>query len=179
VIVFWDESGASLLPVTRRTWAPRGHTPVISHRFNWKRTSMAAALCYGSRGGGAALAFYHQPGAYDTDSLIGALGQLRRFLGGQKATLVWDGLPAHRSKLMRAWLGRQRSWLVVEPLPAYAPELNPVEPLWSNLKGVELANLAGDSLDEVIAAAERGVQRIRGTHPLAFSFLRHCGLSLW
>jgi transposase len=74
---------------------------------------------------------------------------------------VWDGLPAHRSKLMRAWLGRQRSWLVVEPLPAYAPELNPVEPLWSDLKGVELANLAGDSLDDGTAAAERGIQRIR------------------
>jgi hypothetical protein len=44
VIVFWDESGASLLPVTRRTWAPRGHTPVIRHHFKWKRCSMAAAL---------------------------------------------------------------------------------------------------------------------------------------
>ena len=91
--MFWDESGASLLPVTRRTWAPRGRTPVICHRFKWKRVSMAAGLCYGSRGGGAALAFHHQVGAYDTDTLIGALEQLRRFLGGQKATLVWDGLP--------------------------------------------------------------------------------------
>jgi hypothetical protein len=44
VIVFWDESGASLLPVTRRTWAPRGITPVIRHHFKWKRASMAAAL---------------------------------------------------------------------------------------------------------------------------------------
>jgi hypothetical protein len=44
---------------------------------------------------------------------------------------------------------------------------------------VELANLAGESLDDVIAAAERGIQRIRGTPQLAFSFLRHCGLSLW
>jgi transposase len=177
--VFWDESGASLLPVTRRTWAPRGHTPVIRHRFKWKRVSMAAGLCYGSRGGGAQLAFHHQVGAYDTDMLIGALEGLRRFLGGQKATLVWDGLPAHRSKLMRAWLRRQRSWLVVEPLPGYAPELNPVEPLWSNLKGVELANLAGDSLDDVVAAAERGIHRIRRAHHLPFSFLRCCGLSLW
>jgi hypothetical protein len=91
---------------------------------------------------------------------------------------VWDGLPVHRSKAMRAWLRRQRHWLVVEPLPGYAPELNPVEALWSNLKGVELANLAGDTLDEVITAAERGIQRIRGTHHLAHSFLRHCGLSL-
>jgi hypothetical protein len=84
---------ASLLPVTRRTWAPRGHPPVIRHHFKWKRASMAAALCYGSLGGGAAVAFHHQPGAYDTDTLIGALGQLGRFLGGQKATLVWDGCP--------------------------------------------------------------------------------------
>ncbi len=76
-------------------------------------------------------------------------------------------------------LRRQRSWLVVEPLPAYAPDLNPVEPLWSNLKGVELANLAGDTLDEVIAAAERGIQRIRHAHHLPFSFPRSCGLSLW
>jgi hypothetical protein len=133
---------------------------------------MAAGLCYGSRGGGAAVAFHHQVDAYDTDTLIQALEQLRRFLGGQKATLVWDGLPAHRSRAMRAWL-------VVEPLPAYAPELNPVEPLWASLKGVELANLAGDTLDDVITAAERGIQRIRDTHHLAFSFLRYCGLSLW
>ena len=122
---------------------------------------MAAALCYGSQGGGAAVAFHRQVDAYDTDSLIDALGELRRFLGGQKATLLWDGLPAHRSKAMRAWLGRQRHWLVVEPLPGYAPELNPVEALWSNLKGVELANLAGDTLHDVITAAERGIQRIR------------------
>ena len=140
---------------------------------------MAAGLCYGSRGGGAQVAFHHQVGAYDTTTLIAALGELRQFLGGQKATLVWDGLPAHRSKLMRAWLGRQRSWLVVEPLPGYAPDLNPVEGLWSSLKGVELANLAGERLDEVVAAAERGIARIRASHHLAFSFLRYCGLSLW
>jgi len=125
------------------------------------------------------VAFHRQVDAYDTDSLIGALGELRRFLGGQKATLLWDGLPAHRSKAMRAWLGRQRRWLVVEPLPGYAPELNPVEALWSNLKGVELANLAGDTLQDVITAAEHGIQRIRATHHLAYSFLRHSGLSLW
>jgi transposase len=141
--------------------------------------SLAAALCYGSQGGGAAVAFHRQVDAYDTDTLIGALGELRRFLGGQKATLLWDGLPAHRSKAMAAWLRRQRSWLVVEPLPGYAPDLNPVEALWSSLKGVELANLAGDTLQEVIAAAERGIHRIRQTHHLAYSFLRYCGLPLW
>jgi transposase len=151
---------------------------VIRHHFKWKRVSMAAGLCYGSRGGGQ-LAFHHQQDAYDTDTLIGALEGLRHFLGGHKATLLWDGLAAHRSHAMHAWLRRQRSWLVMEPLPAYAPELNPVEPLWASLKDVELANLAGESLDDVIAAAERGIHRIRRSHHLPFSFLRYCGLSLW
>ena len=44
---------------------------------------------------------------------------------------------------------------------------------------MELAKLAGDTLQEVTAAAERGIQPIRATHWLAFAFLRHCGLSLW
>jgi transposase len=57
------------------------------------------------------------------------LGELRRFLGGEKANLLWDGLPSHRSNATRAWLATQRRWLVVERLPAYAPELNPVEGL--------------------------------------------------
>jgi hypothetical protein len=67
---------------------------------------MATAICYGSNGGGAAVCFHHQEGAYDTGTLIGALEELRGFLGGQKATLVWDGLPAHRSQAMRRWMVR-------------------------------------------------------------------------
>jgi transposase len=102
-------------------------------------------------------------------------------LGGQKATLLWDGLPAHRSKAMAAWIASQRHWLVVERLPGYAPELNPTEALWGNLKGKggELAYVAGDTLEEVIGAAQRGIDRVRRTPHLPYSFLRHCGLDLW
>jgi transposase len=35
----------------------------------------------------------------------------------------------------------QRRWLSVERLPGDAPELNPVESAWRNVKGQELANL--------------------------------------
>ena len=131
-LVFFDESALSLTPNVRRTWAPRGQPPTLTHSFNWKKASMAAAVCYGVRGGGAQLAFHITAGNYDTDTLIEVLGELRRFLGGEKATLLWDGLPAHRSNAMRLWLATQRSWLVVERLPACAPELNPVEGLWSS-----------------------------------------------
>jgi hypothetical protein len=148
------------------------------HPFNWKKTSMAAGLCYGVRGGGAQLAFHITAGSYNTDTLIEVLGELRKFLGGEKATLLWDGLPAHHSRAMRTWLATQRAWLVVERMPAYAPELNPVEGLWSSLKAVELANLCGPILAEVIAQAHRGIDRVRRTPHLAYSFLRRTGLSV-
>ncbi len=168
----------SLTPNVRRTWAPRGQPPTLVHPFNWKRASMAAALCYGVGGSGAQLCFHVQAGNYNTDTLIGALAGLRRFLGGQKATLLWDGLPAHRSKQMHAFIASQRHWLVVERLPAYAPDLNPVEGLWSTLKAVELANLTFPTLAGMIEQAHRGIQRVRQTPHLAYSFLRRTGLSV-
>jgi hypothetical protein len=61
----------------------------LTHPFNWKKASMAAALCYGVRGGGAQLCFHITAGNYDTtDTLIEVLGELRRFLGGEKATVL-------------------------------------------------------------------------------------------
>ena len=42
---------------------------------------------------------------------------------------------------MLQYLVRARAWLTVERLPGYAPELNPVEQIWGNIKGRELANL--------------------------------------
>jgi hypothetical protein len=150
----------------------------LTHPFNWKKASMAAAICYGVRGSGAQVCFHVRAGNYDTNSLIGVLEELRRFLAGEKATLLWDGLPSHRSAAMRSWLNNQRSWLVVERLPAYAPELNPVEGLWSSLKAVELANLTSPTLAQVIDQAHQGVERVRRTPQLAYSFLRHTGLSV-
>jgi transposase len=66
----------------------------------------------------------------------------------------------------------------VEYLPAYAPDLNPVEGLWANLKGVELANRACGSLEELAAAAERGIGRVRGEPELLFGFLHQAELPL-
>jgi hypothetical protein len=57
-------------------------------------------------------------------------------------------------------------------------ELNPVQGLWSSLKAVELANLTSPTLAEVIHQAHQGIERVRRTPHLAYSFLRHAGLSV-
>ncbi len=45
-IFFQDESGVSQRPSIRRTWAPKGETPILIHAFNWPKISSCAALGY-------------------------------------------------------------------------------------------------------------------------------------
>ena len=74
---------------------------------------MAAACCYGADGTSAELVFGMRAGTYDEDSLIGFVEELHAHLGEEKVSLIWDGLPSHRSKKMKACIVSQRSWLVV------------------------------------------------------------------
>lgn len=177
-LVFEDESGLSTQPVVRRTWAPRGETPVLTHPFrHWERLSIAAALAFRWDGRRSRLFFQTRKGPYSAPSLIGFLRQLKRHFRRGRVILLWDGLPAHRSRRMRAYLAAQRDWLIVERLPAYAPELNPAEPLFGNVKGVDLANHGGD-LPALTTALRNGMARVRRRRDLAFAFLQQAGLSV-
>jgi hypothetical protein len=175
-IIFQDESGISERPPVRRTWAPKGETPVLIHAFNWKKLSICAALGYRWDGQRCRLWFQTRPGSYNDESLIAFLRDLKKHLRGQKAVLIWDGLPAHKSRQMKQYLESQRSWLQVEMLPGYSPDLNPVEDLWGNVKGQELANRCVEGLGEAEAAVRNGMERVRQSE-LPFSFLRHATLS--
>jgi DDE superfamily endonuclease len=139
---------------------------------------MAAALGYRPDGSAARLCFHLQQPSYNTDCLIGVLEQLAGFYTGHKVVLLWDGLSAHWSIKMRAWLDSQHDWLTAERLPAYAPELNPVEGLWANLKDLELANRPTTTLAEVADATEQGIQRVCKHDSLVVGFLDHTGLTL-
>ena len=177
LIVFEDESGVSLLPSVRATWAPRGQTPVLRHPFNWKRLSLAGALAYEPDGSDAHLFFELRPGAYNDETLIEFLTFLNE-REQRRVLLIWDGLPSHRSRRMSEWIASQRQWLSVERLPGYAPDVKPIEQAWGSLKSKELANLCSDTIDEVADSAEEGLDRISSDAALCFAFLRHSGLRL-
>ena len=140
-----DESGISLTPPVRRTWASMGQTPIIRTPFNAKRMSMAAVLADASE---AKVMFGGQPGADNDPNSITFMRQLRHQLPGDKVTLIWRGpsSPAGREDALVP--PSQRSWLVVERRGDYAPDLNAVEGLWSNLNGTQLANLCVDAIAE-------------------------------
>jgi transposase len=79
------------------------------------------------------------PGAIRSPQIIEFLSHLLRHIPG-KLLIVWDGLPGHRSRATWEFIREQRGRLWVEFLPGYAPELNPVEYLWSHWKQHELPN---------------------------------------
>ncbi len=164
--------------MVRRTWAPRGETPVLRHTGgHWKRLSIAGALAFRWDGCAVRFFFQTQPGTYTDARLITFVQALKRHFCGARVLLIWDGLGAHKSRRMRHYLAQQRGWLTVERLPAYAPELNPVEQVWGNVKTRELANICAADLAELRSPLRRGFGRIRREPELAAGFLCHAGLA--
>lgn len=172
-ILFQDESGFSQQPSVRTSWTPRGKTPILRPRGNhWSRVSVSAALGFRWDGKAARLFARTKPDSYNAVSLIQFLKQLNRFAGrGQRVILIWDHLPAHRSRLMKQFLQDQHPWLDIEWLPGYSPDLNPTEGVWNNIKAREMANLCPDALNEATDSFRRGLRRLSHTARLPFSFL--------
>lgn len=175
LIVFQDESGLSLIPPLCRTWAPRGETPIIRHSFAWKKLSMSGALAYRWDGSFFKLVFQIIPGSYRTDTLVNFLELLARQCPNRRIILIWDKLPAHRSRLVAEAIARLRRIEIVW-LPGYAPELNPTEYIWANIKRRELANRESPDLGLLRKTAWKGIRRVRRRQTLPLAFLQHAGL---
>lgn len=130
-----------LAPLVRRSLAPRGQTPILKqdggHR---QKVSVIAALSLSPKRRRSHLLFQSVPNAgYDGVRTAQFLRYLLRHLRGN-VLLVWDRGSHHRAKVVRDLLAKYPR-LTIEYLPPYAPELNPVEYLWSPLKGSKLANV--------------------------------------
>jgi transposase len=174
-LAFVDESGFSLKPSIRRTWAPRGHTPLLKHRFNWKRLNAIGALVCEADGSQPDLLLTLQAETIKYDAVIGFVEDLHQQVPG-RITLLIDHLPAHRHEEVQTYFDANKDWLTVEWFPAYAPELNPIECVWSSTKGKPLANLAPDRIEELERAINRAHRRVRKQPSKLQEMLVHSGL---
>jgi len=98
---------------------------VLQCHFNWKTLSAITGVTWWN------FYFCLFPGAIRSPQIIQFLAHLLRHIPG-KLLIVWDGLPGHRSRAVWQFVQQQRGRLWLEYLPGYAPELNPVEYLWSH-----------------------------------------------
>jgi len=133
LIVFIDESGISERPTRVRTWAPKGQTPVIQFHFNWNHVSVIAGLTRTN------CLFRLHEGSIKKEEIVAFLKALKAHLR-QPLLVIWDGLRAHRSRVVREYLDSIKGHIQIAFLPAYSPDLNPVEYLWAWLKRHALAN---------------------------------------
>lgn len=173
---FWDESGISEKAATRRTWAPKGITPTIISAFNWKKLSLSGIIIAAPSGRRPKLLIRICGGAIKSPLIVRYIKELKKHLTGKKLLLFWDGLPAHRSKLIKEYLKSQKHWLKVERFPAYAPELNPIEYLWSSMKRKDLANLPPKGIGHLKQRVYFSKKRISGDERLLKGFLKASGL---
>lgn len=162
-IVFVDESGLSERPTRVRTWSPKGQTPTLQYHFNWHQLSVIAGVTI--------YRFYFRlfPGSIKGPQVIEFLKALHRQIR-RKLLVIWDGLPAHRSRLVKDYLEAQNGALQIERLPAYAPELNPAEYVWGQLKYHELPNFCAKDFAQLNDVARRRLRSMQRRPSLIKAF---------
>jgi transposase len=166
-ILFIDESGFYPLPSVVRTYAPVGQTPILQEWYTRDHLSAISAISPEGK-----LYFHAQDYSMKSADVVVFLEHLLREVPG-RLIIIWDGAPIHRSRVIKAFLANGAAQrLHVERLPAYAPELNPGEGLWEQLKGVELRNLCCVNIPHLRHELRDAVKRVRRKPRVLQGFFR-------
>jgi transposase len=152
--MFQDEARFGRITDIRRAWAPYPLRPICCAMLTHEYTYAYAAVDADS-GHLDSLILPH----VNTDCMQIFLEEVASRHPGEKIVMVLDGAGWHASKTLRV-----PDNIRLLPLPAYAPELNPVEHLWDELREKFFNNLAFDSinaLEDHLEAALRTFEQER------------------
>jgi transposase len=177
-LAFLDESGFMLTPSERRTWAPRGRTPILDAWDRRDRISAISSITVSPRNRRLNLYFDLLPDNTNVhaEDIVAYLRQLKARLG--PLTVIWDGSKLHdKSRLVRAFLAEHPE-IKTERLPAYAPEMNPDELVWAWTKYGRLGNLAAANTDWLRAYIINEMAYVRKHPELLASFIEKTHLPL-
>lgn len=165
-----DESGAFLSPLVRRTLAPRGRTPILKVPGRKRqKVSLIAALSVSPRRGRLGLYFHSYDERHITQHEAAAfLRDLLQHLRGP-VHLVWDRGSTHKGEAIRK-VTKDYPRLTIHWLPPYAPEINPVEYVWANLKYGRMANYTPKDLAELDRRVERVMKETKHDQERLVSF---------
>jgi len=157
-IVFADESGFLLIPHVAKTWAPRGQTPVIHHRYRRDKISVISGVSVSPKRQRLGLFYQLYFQNIGQEEVCEFLRHLLLHLKGPVIALL-DNSRTHHGEPLQDLL-RRHPRLRIEHFPSYAPELNPDEGVWSQAKR-DLANGRPDDIEELVQDLIRSIDRIR------------------
>jgi transposase len=167
-LVFLDESGLDTRLTRTHARAPRGQRALGRvPGGHWRRLTILGALARDGLVAAMTVAAATSTAvflAFVERALIPALR------GRPEALVAMDNLAPHRAAAVRDALGR--AGLAHRYLPAYSPDLNPIEPAWSKLKG-RLRSVAPRTVEALEDALPDALSAI--TAEDARAWFHHCG----
>lgn len=177
-LVFIDECGFMLEPLVRRTWAPRGHTPVIKVNEPHGRISAAGAITISPVRSSFGFYFKLMPdyANFRSHSIVAFVDYVRRHIR-KPIIVIWDQIPIHTSYPVKRYEIKHTDVLFIM-FPPYAPELNPVDYIWSYVKWGRLANYCPKDLVVLRKMVTSELWRVSKRPKLLESFFKATGASL-
>lgn len=160
-----------MLPTVKRTWAPKGQTPIFHHRTrSYKKVSGIGGLSVSPQRRRLGLYLHWYPDANITQQEV--LRFLRDILVHFRGNVIvlWDRIATHRAKMVQRFIKRHRR-LTVDSFPPYAPELNPQEGVWGYLKWHQMPNHGICELDSLHDRVHAEGNSLRSRQPLLRSFV--------
>ena len=164
------------MPPVRRTWAPKGQTPILPCAGSWTKISAISAIRVSL--GSKRIALYirfHPKINIRADQVLEFLRYLRRHLR-KGFVLLWDGGAFHRAGKVKRFLKKHPS-IRAYTFPAYAPELNPDEFVWAQMKR-SVANGVPYDTDHLRQMLGDAVGRIKRSKKLLWSCVHAAELKL-
>jgi transposase len=175
--MFLDESGFLLQPLRKRVWAPCGQTPV---RYPWARhdrLSVISALTVAPKALRFGLYYEILDHNCRTSDFLRFIQSVHRQLQ-RSMILVWDRLSAHCSAAAQLECTGS-SWFESHFLPSYAPELDPVEFVWTQAKYHDLANWLPNNREELRLHLQTLLEQYRDNPDRLNSFFRIARLPIY
>jgi hypothetical protein len=153
-LMFQDEARFGRMVRIRRCWSPAPARPVVPNGYEREFVYVYAAVS-------------PMEGVMDwmicrqmnTDQMSVFLGQVSAAHPDDFILMVVDGASSHKAKQLR-----RPENIRLLPLPPYAPELNPQEHVWDELREKEFPNRVFNDLSAVLQQLERGLPCLSADH---------------
>lgn len=176
--VFVDETGFMLEPILRRTWAPRGKTPVHRVSDPHGRISVIGAIAISPSLDN--IVFMYDLLADNANYRGKTVATFMRAVHARLAgpmTVIWDQIPIHECRPIDDFTAAVPG-VILEPFPPYAPELNPTDRVWGYVKYHRLPNFTPPDLGALRSSIVQELDRVSGRCDLLWAFVRATKLPL-
>ena len=170
--IFWmDEAAIRSDDPLQRTWGLKGQTPIV--KTSGQRQSINAISALSNTGG----FWYHiYTGRFNADKLIDCLKDFMKYRK-KPVFLIMDGHPVHKAKKVKRYIESLEGRLNIYLLPPYAPDLNPDELVWHQMRHLGTSKKPLKKGESLKTRAIADLESIKANKKLIRSFFREPSVS--